>query len=132
MKNVLLAKYEAVGSKLLLLICWEGARASRRHLVSVDKEAAVRIASIEAKHPVNDMLLKAFALVTRGQGSTSSFREQAGLDPFRLRIIGYVLNDDTPFAVGIFGTERAGVVDRNGKMNPSPPTQFPSSNCCPL
>ncbi len=52
MKDVLLAKYEALGSKLFLLICWEGAGASRWHLVSIDKEAAVRIASIEAQHPV--------------------------------------------------------------------------------
>ena len=90
------------------------ARTSRWQLVGVDEETAVRIARVERQHAMVDVLLEALAVVARSQSAASGFREQAGFDALRLRVVGDVLDDDAPFAVDVLGAQRSGVFDVAG------------------
>ena len=89
------------------------AGAGRGQFVDVDEQALVGVARVEGQHAVVDVLLQTFAVVARGQGTASSFGEQAGFDALGLSISGpsLSLDNDAPFAVYVLGTQRAGVVD---------------------
>jgi hypothetical protein len=84
-------------------------RAGRGQLVDVDEEALVRIARVEGQHAVVDVFLDALALVARCQGAARSAREQTGLHSLGLRVVGHVLDDNTPFSLDVDGAHRSGV-----------------------
>ena len=79
------------------------ARASRWQLVRVDEKSFVGIARVERQHTLVDVLLKAFAVEARRQGTTCCFWEETRLDALGLRVVGHVLDDDAPFAVDVLG-----------------------------
>lgn len=87
------------------------ARAGRFQLVRVDEESLVGVAWIKGQHAVVDVLLKAFAVVARRQSAAGGFGEQAGFDALCLRVVGHVLDDDTPFAIDVLGAKGTGVLD---------------------
>lgn len=88
--------------------------AGRRQLVCVDKEAAVGVTWVEREHTMDDVLLKAFAVMARGQRAASGLREEAGFDSLRLSVISHVLDDYAPFAFSVLSAEGPGILDIAG------------------
>ena len=60
-----------------------------------------------------DVFLKALAVVARGQSTAGSFGEETSLNALGLGVggPGVVLDDHTPFTIGVLGTEWTGILD---------------------
>lgn len=86
-------------------------RASRWQLVNVDEDSFLRIARIEGKHPLINVLLQTLAVIARSQSAASGTREQARFDALSLSVSGPgdFLDDDAPFSIGVHGSEWASI-----------------------
>jgi hypothetical protein len=85
---------------------WLGdmARASRRKFENVDKQAFVRITGVIGQHPLVNVLLGAFTLITGSEKSASWIWSQTGLKAGRLGVIVSVVDNDSPIPIDVTST----------------------------
>jgi len=102
------------------------ARTSRWQLVGINEKSTVRIAGVQRKHTVVNVLLSTLGLVARSQKSASRVWSQASFQPGGLSVIvvsiGVVLRDvlqnDSPVALNIDGPLDLAVDDLGGAQVP--------------
>ena len=87
------------------------ARTSGGKFIDVDEQSFMRIARIEGQHSLVNILLDTFAFVARRQSAARCTREQASLYTLGLRVVGHVLDDDTPFTFNVNGPNWPSVCD---------------------
>ena len=92
----------------------DAARAGRWQLVNVDEQTFAGIARVEGEHAVVDVLLEALAPVTWSQSAARSPRVIANLNALGLRVDIYILDDNSPFAFDVLGSDRTSVKDVAG------------------
>jgi hypothetical protein len=98
------------------------ARASWGKLVGIDEKATIRITRVQRQHPVVDILLGTFGMVTRSQEPASRIWSLAGFQTSRLGVVvvtigvvfGDVLEDNAPVAFNIDGPLDLGVSHSGG------------------
>ena len=120
------------------------ARTSRWQLVGIDEKSTIRIAGVQRKHTVVNVLLSTLGLVTRSQKPTSRIGGQTGLQAGGLSVVvvsirvilGNVLQNNAPVTLNIdgplnlavnhfrgaqitFGSDPVGSVIRRGSLGGS-------------
>lgn len=77
------------------------ARTGRWQFENVYENTFGDIAGIERKHSVVDVLLDTFSAMARGDSAAGGSSIQTSFDAMGLGVIGDILNDHAPLAVGI-------------------------------